>query len=143
MRPIEQIERPDPPLYVPVEKEKPPKRSGDYCRHEHVSITTERRVWCRDCETWIDPVDYILRIAEHWDRVKNERAVLLAENKRLRESVANLARVEANAKARIRGALKRAVTGGSLSVEESDEIRRRAGMISPYVEFMGRGKRSA
>lgn len=48
------------------------RRPKTSCRHKSVVYDLgERRVWCRDCETAVDPFDAFLGVVEVWESARN------------------------------------------------------------------------
>jgi len=72
------------------------RRSLSSCRHQHmVYDDNERRVWCSDCETEVEPFDAFMSLVERMDgHIKNlknrERKVKEAESFALRSRAAKV-----------------------------------------------------
>lgn len=46
------------------------RRPASVCRHNRVTYdTSERRIWCRDCEKDVDPFDAFKNLSENYNRV--------------------------------------------------------------------------
>lgn len=106
------------------------KERAKSCQHRHIAVQTDRRVLCNDCQTHIDPVDYILKLAEQWDWYARTYKDARQEIRNLGERVSILRKDEVNVKGRLKRALRKATDAGVIDVEESREIRRRAGIAS-------------
>jgi hypothetical protein len=89
-------------------KERQTGDTSSYCLHRRTELDTKsQRVYCRDCESEVTAFDTLLRLAREperwiWHRKDAERRANTAE-----ESLRVLLKIEANAKARVRTALKK------------------------------------
>lgn len=79
------------------------KPADQFCRHQHGDIDeAAHRLYCRDCGDEVDPLDFLLDLANRWDWVRRERK---ADGAKARLAARELAEVERrlkNAKARLR-----------------------------------------
>jgi FtsZ-binding cell division protein ZapB len=81
------------------------KRECDH-RRSWVDVRA-RRLFCRDCEVELDPIDVLGRLASRREHEVRTVLTLRYEIDRLTETKAKLEREERNAKSRIRNARKR------------------------------------
>lgn len=84
-------------------------RSGSGCDHRRIFVNeAARTLVCRDCDVPVDPIEALAKIARDRERYVFTRKQLRSDIERLQERLGRLERDEANAKARIRRAEKRA-----------------------------------
>ena len=56
------------------------RRHVSSCKHRQVTYDQrERRIWCRDCETNVEPFDAFLMIVEHFDAADKKAQRMIAE----------------------------------------------------------------
>lgn len=72
------------------------RRPATTCRHRHMTYDErERRVWCRDCETEVEPFDAFVSLVEVWERghaglARREAAIAEAEAHTVRSRAAKV-----------------------------------------------------
>lgn len=81
------------------------ERDGTYCRHRRIRFSPKTRiVHCEDCDSDIDPLLYIERLANDWDWQRRTWHEIRSKIKAAGEHLEDLERRERNAKARVRRA---------------------------------------
>lgn len=97
---------------------RPPKSAQvNYCGHQQsVVCHSERRVYCRDCEVELDPIETLLTLS----RAGNEWEEMHRKRKTLREQVFKMKAVVKNAKARVASWRKKSRKAGMLV--DGDEV---------------------
>ncbi len=75
------------------------------CWHKRVSLDPDsHRVYCRDCETEVDPWEVLNHLAQNWERWANVRDTAKQEAKYRLGDVEQVKREERNTKSRLRRA---------------------------------------
>lgn len=73
------------------------------CRHWKVRIDREaRRIYCKGCGGEVDPFTIVLRWAEDWSRITTWREEAERRRARAQERLAEILRLEKNARARLK-----------------------------------------
>lgn len=104
LRPGAEVEDEQRPLAT---SERPEDRP--WCMHRLTRLDTEaRRAYCRECGREVPLFDVLHALARDWERYIEGRMMALRRRNVVEESLRDLERQEANAKARIRNAKRRA-----------------------------------
>ena len=80
------------------------RKWGD-CEHKRITVDEVKRiVTCKDCESEVDPLAYIVTIAKDWNRYATSVRYLMVEEKTKRAEIVRLVRVAKNLGVRVRRA---------------------------------------
>jgi len=92
-------------LFPPASDDDAPVRTKphEHCMHRKAIIDeAAHRVYCRECDAELDPLERLLRIANDWERFIRERDRVVRDARVARVRLDELLRQERNARARIR-----------------------------------------
>lgn len=89
------------------------------CRHRQIRVESDRRVFCLDCNRYVDAVAYILQLASDWAWHRRTNQEARAKNRALHEELAELERKIRNAKSRLKRARPPEVEAARKAVEQA------------------------